>query len=84
MRFTVEPGCGQLTTVSHSGEEAVHVLEGTVEFMVHDAGYTMSKGDSLHFNARQLHSWKNTGKKTASMFWVYTHDDSTDDKWSGE
>ncbi|MDL2272680.1 cupin domain-containing protein [Desulfovibrio sp. OttesenSCG-928-I05] len=56
MRFTVEPGCGQLSTDSHSGEEVVHVLDGTIEFMVHDARYTMNTGDSLHFNAHQLHS----------------------------
>lgn len=83
MRFTVDPGCGQLETISHSGEEAVHVLEGSVEFMVQDKRYEMRGGDSLHFNARQRHSWRNQGPGTASMFWVYTHADDGD-KWHGE
>lgn len=73
MRFTVDPGCGQLKTISHSGEEAVHILEGEVEFIIQDERHETRAGDSLHFNARQRHSWRNIGKERASMFWVYTH-----------
>lgn len=76
MRFTVEPGCGQLKTISHSGEEAVHIIQGTVQFVVQDELYEMRTGDSLHFNARQRHSWRNTGDETAVLFWVYTHSDN--------
>lgn len=71
MQFTVEPGCGQIATVSHSGEEVIHIMAGTLLFTVQDKEYEMHVGDSMHYNARQPHSWHNPGKEPALMFWVY-------------
>ncbi|MDR1253139.1 MAG: cupin domain-containing protein [Treponema sp.] len=42
--------------VSHSGQEFNYVIEGQVKITVGKAGYILSQGDSIYFDARLPHS----------------------------
>lgn len=41
--------------LSHTGEEYVYVLEGTMNYRVGSTTYTLRAGDSLYFNAEEEH-----------------------------
>lgn len=57
---SVAAGAGdEAESFMHQGEEFVHCLEGTFEYRVGDRIYTLEAGDSLHFNADQVHQLRN-------------------------
>jgi transcriptional regulator with XRE-family HTH domain len=72
MIYSVAPGCGRAKPSRHSGEEFVHVLKGEIHMSLDGQIYQMTAGDSLSFQSRQDHSWRNPGDKTARLLWVYT------------
>jgi transcriptional regulator with XRE-family HTH domain len=41
--------------LSHSGEEFIYVIEGSMEYRVGSVTYTLHPGDSLYFDSEQLH-----------------------------
>jgi quercetin dioxygenase-like cupin family protein len=43
------------TKLFHTGEEFLYILEGSMVFRVGDIEYRLHKGDSLYFNAMELH-----------------------------
>lgn len=53
--FQVEKGKVKPHSISHTGEEFVFVLEGTIKFTVGGTTYTLHEGDSLFFNAISEH-----------------------------
>mgnify|MGYP000844609329 CR=1 FL=1 len=73
--YTVKPGCGDLNPTSHSGQEFVYVLAGTVTFTLNGETYShLGKGDSLSFRSKEPHSWYNSGNINAMLLWIYTPD----------
>jgi len=72
--YTAEPGSGSAGVSVHSGEEYIYLLSGRVEFTLgEDEKYILEPGDSLCYPSHKPHMWKNTGKRTARILWVYTH-----------
>jgi len=53
--FIAEKGKVQPGSMSHSGEEFVHVLSGRMRYHVGETTYTLGPGDSLYFDAEERH-----------------------------
>lgn len=53
--FEVEQGKVKHQNLTHTGEEFVYMLEGTVTFRVGDITYTLNPEDSLYFDAEEEH-----------------------------
>lgn len=59
---TLEPGSGSgERQVVHAGHEFVHVLEGSLEYTIDNVIYRLESDDSLLFEARLPHRWRNPG-----------------------
>jgi transcriptional regulator with XRE-family HTH domain len=57
---TVEPGANSGTqAIVHDGHELVYCLQGEVEYRVEEECYRLAVGESLLFEARLPHSWRN-------------------------
>lgn len=52
---------------AHEGEEACHVLEGTVEVVYGDDIHSLGPGDSIHWDSRIAHWLKNAGDVPAKL-----------------
>ncbi|MCZ4272036.1 helix-turn-helix domain-containing protein [Maritalea porphyrae] len=61
-------------TVSHTGEEIVYVLEGTLMQVVGEEKMRLNAGDSLHFRSNVQHRWWNESETVVRLFWVGTSD----------
>lgn len=55
---------------SHHGEEFGIVIRGKVKFILEDKEYLLEDGDSVYFNSKKPHKWKNVGKKKAIIILV--------------
>ena len=53
--FEVKKGQVKKHTLTHTGEEFVYILEGTVKYRVGDTEYRLQAGDSLYFDAEAEH-----------------------------
>jgi mannose-6-phosphate isomerase-like protein (cupin superfamily) len=53
------------------GEELVHVLEGSMEFIYGDEKYTFSQGDTYYFDTQIPFTGRSLGKKRAKLLVVY-------------
>ncbi|MBR0373215.1 MAG: helix-turn-helix domain-containing protein [Mogibacterium sp.] len=70
---TVQPGCGNLTSHRHNGEEMVYILSGTFEFILNDNEvYTLRAGDTFYYKGSEMHSWKNVSGRPAKLLWVHS------------
>jgi len=61
-------------TVSHTGEEIVYVLSGTLMQMIGEEKMRLNAGDSLHFRSNVQHRWWNESEDVVRLFWVGTSD----------
>ena len=57
---------------SHSGEELIVLLEGTVRQTLGDSTFVLNAGDTLHFMGDTPHSFANIGDVPARMVWTGT------------
>jgi quercetin dioxygenase-like cupin family protein len=57
-------------TVSHEGEEFIHVMTGEIDFTLDGERFVMREGDSLHYRGNRFHAWANRGERTAQLLWV--------------
>ena len=74
MIYTVEPGSGRSDVSIHSGQEFIYGLGGRMEFVLDGTEkHILDPGDSLCYPSHIPHTWRNVGKKTARILWVYTH-----------
>ena len=55
-------------------EHLVLVLDGSVEFEVSGARYTLRKGDALHYAADRPHRYGNPGGRPARLVWFSSLD----------
>ena len=67
----IPPGY-QSEVVSHTGEELIVVLEGTVRHTLADTAMVLYPGDSLHFMGETPHSFGNIGDRPARLIWTGT------------
>lgn len=56
----------------HVGEEFIWVIEGKLYVKLGDTSYILSAGDSIYFQANQIHAWKNIGEVECRALWVMT------------
>jgi len=70
--MTIEPG-GSSTSgqITHSGEELVYVLSGSLVCTINEQEYRLEKGDSLLFLASQPHIYRNQTKKSAQILIIF-------------
>lgn len=68
---TLKPGAGSGKQVMvHAGHELVYCLQGEVEYEVADQRCRLAAGDSLLFEARLPHRWRNPNDKPAVFLLV--------------
>lgn len=67
-RIVIEPG-GALSAKPHMGgaEEYITVFSGQVEIGVGEEIFSLSKGDSIRFDAAVPHLYRNSGGETAEL-----------------
>jgi transcriptional regulator with XRE-family HTH domain len=69
---TMKPGAdsGQQIMV-HTGQEMVYCLQGEVEYEVAGQPYRLATGDTLLFQARLAHRWRNPAEVPATFLMVF-------------
>src|SRR5262245_6096675 len=67
MEGLVPPGGGAPPHVHSREEEAFYVLEGTLELTLGEQTLAVSTGDFAHVPRGTIHSFRNTGTRTARM-----------------
>ncbi len=64
--ITVPPkAVEEMTQVSHSGQEFIHVLEGRLELRLGDEALALSPGDSLYFDSQTPHALRGLDERQA-------------------
>jgi transcriptional regulator with XRE-family HTH domain len=66
------PGSESGPLFSHEGEDGVVVLKGTIEVEVGSVWHQLETGDSIYFNAKIPHRWRNSGGVSAEAVWLST------------
>jgi len=69
--FIVSPDFQLGPAYRGEGEELVHVLEGSMEFIHGDEKYTFSQGDTYYFDTQIPFTGRSLGKKRAKLLVVY-------------
>lgn len=64
---TVKPRNGKPSTNSHPGQEFDYVLEGSLNFYIHDNQILLHKGDSIFFDSSYEHAMEALDDKTAKF-----------------
>ncbi len=71
-RMLIQPGSGNAEDlISHSGEEFVHCLKGKIEYSIGEQIILLEQGDSILFDATQLHGYRNPTQQQAIMLMVF-------------
>ena len=70
----IEPGggSGEEQYSMRSETEFVHVLAGQLEMSFEGETFRLKAGDSLTFAARDVHSWRNPGRRQTHAIWVFS------------
>ncbi len=69
---TLKPGASSgRRLMVHIGHELVYCLEGEIEYTVNDESCRLLAGDSLLFEARLPHRWRNPGTEPAVFLLVF-------------
>jgi transcriptional regulator with XRE-family HTH domain len=68
---TLEPGADSGPgAMIHDGHELVYCLEGMVEYVIEGQSYRLNPGESLLFEARLPHCWRNLGSEPSLFLLV--------------
>jgi transcriptional regulator with XRE-family HTH domain len=65
--FHLEPGARSGPALSHEGQDFVFCLSGEILYSVNGQAYILEPGDSLFFDGRLPHRFRNTGLTDSSM-----------------
>ena len=72
-RFVLAPGAASEGAYRHDGEEFIHVLAGRLELVLDsDQFFDLLPGDSLYFESRRYHSWRNHHDGETILLWINT------------
>lgn len=69
-----EPPGHRAEPISHFGEEMFYIIDGEITIEIEGELEIMTKGDSIHFDSRRVHSTWNHSTATASILWCGTMD----------
>src|SRR4030042_4725949 len=68
----IEPGITNIDDpVAHPGEEFIHCMEGEVEYWVENRVFQLGGGDSLLFDAKQPHGYRNQSHKPVTILMIF-------------
>jgi transcriptional regulator with XRE-family HTH domain len=70
--MTVPPRTESGPSFSHTGEDGVIVLKGTLKIEIANVWYALASGDSIYFNSEIAHRWRNDGPDTVEAIWLST------------
>jgi quercetin dioxygenase-like cupin family protein len=71
-KVTLQPGAGSGNRpMVHAGHELVYCLEGEMEYVVGEEACLLEAGDSLLFEARTPHLWRNPGTDPAVFLLIF-------------
>lgn len=69
---TLKPKAGAgKPLMAHAGHELVYVLEGELEYEVAGTKYLLSEGDTLLFEAKLPHNWRNLARQPVKFLLVF-------------
>jgi len=72
-RFVLAPGSTSEGAYRHDGEEFMHVISGHLEVILDsDQFFDLGPGDSLYFESRRAHSWRNRYEGETILLWINT------------
>lgn len=72
-RFLLSPGASSDGAYRHEGEEFIHVLSGRFEMVLDgDEFHDLGPGDSIYFDSRRNHSWRNRHDGETVLIWINT------------
>ncbi|KQV84364.1 MerR family transcriptional regulator [Rhizobium sp. Root1220] len=72
-RFVLAAGATSEGAYRHEGEEFMHVLSGRLELVLDsDQFFDLGPGDSLYFESRRYHSWRNRHDGETILIWINT------------
>lgn len=66
------PGFSTEGLHSHNGEEFVYILEGILTLELDGKSYNLYPGDTAHYGAQKVHSWRNSTNKLVKLLVVTT------------
>jgi transcriptional regulator with XRE-family HTH domain len=79
---TLKPGADSGPgTMSHDGHELVYCLQGVVEYAIEGQTYRLGRGDSLLFEARLPHCWRNPNEADPALFLLVFQSAETSESW---
>lgn len=58
--------------VTHIGEECGYIIKGELEIRLRKERYCLKEGDSIYFQSRIPHRFKNIGKRKVISIWAMT------------
>jgi transcriptional regulator with XRE-family HTH domain len=68
-RITIHPNSVTEAIEQFAGEEIVFVLDGEITILIGDEQFILKAGDSIHYDALLMHSWKNSSNQSCVMIW---------------
>lgn len=69
-----EPPGHRVEPISHRGEEMFFIIDGEITVEIEGEIEILTKGDSIHFDSRRVHSTWNHSTDIASILWCGTMD----------
>lgn len=71
--ITIAPGAGSHEPYSHSGDEFIYVLAGSLQVTLDDTEVAvLHRGDAMTFASHRPHAWHNPGREETRVIWVNT------------
>ena len=68
-RITFHPRSAPEQIDQFAGEEIIYVLNGELAISINDEQFVLTAGDSIHYDALLIHSWKNESNDFCTIIW---------------
>jgi transcriptional regulator with XRE-family HTH domain len=68
-RITFRPRSASEQIEQFTGEEIIYVLDGELTISIGDEQFILTAGDSIHYDALLIHSWKNESNDFCTIIW---------------
>jgi quercetin dioxygenase-like cupin family protein/DNA-binding XRE family transcriptional regulator len=68
-RITYHPHFAPEQIEQFAGEEIIYVLDGELTISIGEEQFVLTAGDSIHYDALLIHSWKNESNDSCTIIW---------------
>jgi transcriptional regulator with XRE-family HTH domain len=68
-RITFHPRSAPEQIEQFTGEEIIYMLDGELTISIGDEQFVLTAGDSIHYDALLIHSWKNESNDFCTIIW---------------